>query len=403
MNDSHSEERYHPTPRQRRWVLGFYGERCIVCGSKIPGLDLHHVDEVKTRKDTQNFVPMCKNCNNVIEYSKDCYPNLFIHRCADPRFIRGQAEYLFARGKFARSYGCYRVAAHLYLSRRKSLDDQLECLSVSIGALRPYPPRSLLRYAIFETATAFLQAGSQAPQRWRAEFLSQIGLILADFGRFSEAVDCLVKALNMVKGICKTPSIESAQPIDIDQLIANQARRLAFPMTWAPTAAPLNGTLEDEVLMGLMRGRALFRKHGNYRGYATNTDVIAVRMLQLEGPLSARLRDLVEETLTFEARFDNDWVKGSLHSTLGFAFWAHFQRTKSKRERDLAVENLRKACGIFKSRIIPEPSMRPEFSRPDLVLKELGCDDVPLISPRRALPFTDEELRDVKNAAIGYP
>jgi hypothetical protein len=119
-----------------------------------------------------------------------------------------------------------------------------------------------------------------------------------------------------------------------------------------------------------------------------------------KGPDSARLRDIVEESLQYEERFNRDWVKANHYSNLGFHFEARYQKSKRPRDRDSAIHYLRKGYDLYSTkRIIPEPSMISGLAGPDQSLIRLGCD-VQLIPPRGAFPLTDAALRRILDIVV---
>lgn len=390
------------TPKQRKELLDFYGKQCVIDGSSQSRLAFHHINEIADKENTifENLVTLCSGCNTAIESSKPKYKKTLIDDTTRPENIMSRAKSHFAEGQYAASYGCYRIAAHLFKTRQRNQSRQLACMCFSIGSLRPLAEPRLVRYTMLEVKRAFEEAGTHAPPRWRTECISQIGLLLFDFGIFRTSYECLMFALKMAKRRHKMASVLSPYPEEEEQVIANQYRRLCFAMT-AEKDVPHK--FQEEVLDALHSGVGVFLRHGNYRGYATNLDVLAYRERELRGVDSKLLFEAIEQALPYEKKFENDWVKASHYANLGLFHEAQYLKSKSKRNKDSAVKYLKKAWKIYYEKgICPEPSIAQDTRTLDEVIKSLGCTDVPLITKRGEFPLTHAELRDVLNSVIGH-
>lgn len=397
-----SKKHVEPTFNQKQELLGFYGKQCVIHDIGPPCLNFHHINEIADKENTifENLVPLCSNCNSAIELSKPEYKKTSINDDTRPENIMSRAKLCFSNGKYAASYGCYRIAAHLFKTRQCNHSRQLACLCFSIGSLRPVAELRLVRYTMLEVRKAFEEAGTLAPPRWRIDCMSQIGLLLFDFGIFRTSYECLMFAFNIAKKHHNKALVFSPYPEEEDQFIANLYRRLCFSMT-AQVDVPQK--FQEEVLDALHSGVNFFLSHGNYRGYATNLDVLAYRERELRGANSKLLFEAIEQALPYEEKFENDWVKASHYANLGFFYEAQYLKSKNKRNKDRAVKHLTTALKIYyEKEIRPEPSIAHNTRTLDEVLKSLGCTDVPLITQRGEFPLTHGELRDVLNSVSGH-
>jgi tetratricopeptide (TPR) repeat protein len=400
-------DRCEPTDSQKADVRAFYGDSCVACGESEEMTVYHHVNEIHDKRNTvfENLVPLCSGCNDAIEWSKPTVKKRARSDRADPELIQPRAKWLFVKGKFPASYACYRIAAHLFLKRQKNRSRQLECLAYSIGSLRPSGEPRLVRYTLLsEVKRAFDEAGTGAPPRWRAECASQIGLLLYDFGKFKVAHECLERASKMLEKYCTGVSLYVPYVEDHEQLFATEARRLCFVM-----AAPLLSDpsryqkLKDDVLKRLADGMQVFLKYYNFRGYATNIDVMAQLEKNLRGGPREDVLQMIKEVLQYQNRIENDWVQASLYAHLGLHHEAEYRKSKSKKAKALAVKWLMAACRKFSQGMIcPEPSMNGGGLPLDEMLKGLGCTDVPVVGHRTTSPLSNRELRDVMNSVIGH-
>jgi hypothetical protein len=399
-------DHWEPTDSQKADVRAFYGPSCVACDEPEEATVFHHVNEIHDKENTifQNLVPVCSNCNNAIDWSKPEVKKRGRSARADPGLLRERARVLFARGRAPASYACYRMAAHLFLKRQKNRSRQLECLAYGIGSLRPSGERRLVKYTLLvEVKRAFDEAGTPAPVRWRAECISQIGLLLYDFRKFVTANECLEKGSEMLK-YCTGVSICTPYSEEDEQLLATEARRLCFVMAPSLLSDPSRyQKLKDDVLKRLADGMKIFLKYQNFRGYATNIDVLAQLEGNLRGPGGEDIRQMIKQALQHRERIENDWVQASLYAHLGLSYEAEYRKSKHKKAKDLAVEWLKGACLKFNGGMIrPEPSINDSILPPDKALKRLGYTNVPFVDHRARFPLTKDELRGVIESVIGY-
>jgi len=404
MKEKHLQpSRINPTPRQRAEVLAFYGERCLLHDylPTGPGLavTLHHVDECNSHTCFGNLVPLCGTCNDAFrrEPSRSA-PTL--SRDVHPDHIILRARELFAIGDYSASHGCYRVAAHSFATRFRNVSKKLYSLTACIGPLRAIFEPRLLRYSIIQIQKTFISLRSQEYLLYRADFLSQMGLLLYDFQQFKEAMEFEYQAYQLRRKINKklVGSELVLQPEIEEQEMANYARRLAFVVR-DNTRTPKH--IRDEALASLDEGISLFERYGNYRGYATNLDVKVYLEIRRHGYATARTRAFAERALEFESKINNQWVRASHHITLGNRYYSEYKKTRGKRSKDRAVEELRQGCEILaKHNICLEPSPTGGLFRPDLQLIDLGVTNALPVPQRGKIPLTKKEIEGILQTVL---
>lgn len=270
--------RKQPSLELRKAVLDFYGMRCLLHSVDTnPRLvvELHHLDERNYHTCFENLVPLCKNCNGGIQCSRyKSMPDL-TGNLRPASIVLGGMD-LFGTPDFRGAQACYRLAAaaHLFASRGQSETDKLDCLALAIGALRPIYEPSLLKYTIEQAVGSLASVRAGELLHSRAGLLSQMGLLLFDFELFDEAIECELAAFQLKKKLYRK-SIASRvgrHPRTEEQEMADYRRRLAYVIHDNNRVAQ---RIRDEVSCTLDEGIALFERHGNYRGLATNLDVKA--------------------------------------------------------------------------------------------------------------------------------
>ena len=401
--DYRPTSRVRPTLAQRTEVLDFYGERCLLHDLEVtPGLviDLHHLDECSSHTRFENLVPVCKNCNGAFQIERyTSKPTLrgMLH----PDAVVLRARELFSIPDYPGSHGCYRLAAHLFATRFQNVSLQLNSLIGSIGPLRAIFAPKLLRYVVKNLLKVLGSLRPQELRLYRADFLSQMGLLLYDFQEFEAAMEFESHAYQLRRKIHKKlvdSEIEFQREAE-EQEMANYARRLAFV---AQDSSQVPKHIREEALASLDEGISLFERHGNYRGYATNLDVKAYLETRRFGHATPRTQKFAERALKVESKINNEWVRANHHITLGDAFYSRFKKSRSRRLRDRAVEELRQGCEILaKHGICLEPSPAGGLFRPDLKLIALGVTDAQPLPKRGKFPFSKKDLASIARIASG--
>lgn len=145
--------------RLRKRIRRFYRTKCLL--HDIDSTDrtiqptIGHIDDDHSHTIFENGVPLCGTCNTEIQNSKGRLRPGLSGRLG-PDNIRNRGKDLFGAGKFAVAYGCFRLAGQLFLSRFDSHSDYCDCLTASIGALRPLGNGQLLRYTVCLLLEEFL-------------------------------------------------------------------------------------------------------------------------------------------------------------------------------------------------------------------------------------------------------
>ena len=381
-------------------VLAFYGRRCLLHKLEVdPNLlevELHHVDKCNSNTCFENQVPLCRNCNGA--YGRDQFismPTLTGHLHPDSIVVR--AGQLFAVD-YPGSHGCWRIAAHLYATRYQMVSKQLDCLIKSIGPLRAIFEPRLLRYSIRQISKLFASPDVRLPLHLqRANFLSQMGLVLYDFREFDIAMEFEWQAYQLRRKINKGLVDGKLQPEEEEQEMANYARRLAVVV---PDRNKLEKGVLNEAEATLDESIVLFECYRNYRGFATSLDAKAQLNIRRFGSETSKTREFAERALEVKPKIDNAWVCADHHITLGDSYYWEFKKTREKRVKDRAVEELMKACRILTEyKICLEPTSTGDICRPDLKLTDLGVN-APTIPRREEIPFSKKELNSILSIVL---
>lgn len=388
------------SPSLRKRVLKFYGKRCILQDSQArgPGFKprLHHIDEVNCNTIFENLAPLCSECNNAFEDEKARNePPLLRH--VTPQAIEARGMELYEEGDYPGSYGCYRIAAHLWESRRNIISGKLICLSRAIGAIRARWEPDSLKYTIGEAKKTFLsiRGDKNSYAECRAEFLAHMGLALTDHNCWEEAMDWEVAAFHLKNRLAKGQIRYGKHPAVHEQELANYKRRAAWVIQHDPKYSK---KFRDRLQKALKDDLDLFLKYGNVRGWATNRDVIAQMEVARLGEWTSTVRDIAEETLEKEDKFRNVWVQTSHHSHLGFSYLADYEKARNarsaKRARSKVIEELYRVCELAnKYNLSLEPVRGRGIIRPDLELRKLGFNNAPEIPIRGVFPLTKRQLK----------
>jgi hypothetical protein len=84
------------------------------------------------------------------------------------------------------------------------------------------------------------------------------------------------------------------------------------------------------------------------------------------------------------------------------AFYSQFKKSRSRRLRDRAMEELRQGCEILaKHGICLEPSPDGGLFRPDLKLIDLGVTDAQPLPKRGKFPLSKKDLASIARIASG--
>jgi hypothetical protein len=231
----------------------------------------------------------------------------------------------------------------------------------------------------------------------RAEFMSQVGLVLYDFNKFEKSSKWQVEAYKLKKYV--HPTLIRLDSEAETQSLANYARRLAQVVQFDNTAS---SQIINEVFKSLDDSLVMFRQYGNFRGLATNLDVKALLEIRDKGEPTSKVQQYAEEALQIEPSIGNAWVQASQHFNLGTSLAAEFARTKRPSTKKKAIEEIRKVCNILSlTDIRLEPHPHGGTVKPDNELSKLGYDNaINIPPPRGVLPFTNYQLQTVLRLAI---
>jgi hypothetical protein len=212
-----SRKRKKPNKELRKRLISFYGNECILCGSRDP-VDYAHINDDASDTTFENLVPLCADANALLERSKYS----FLTGEVEPIVVFEKARSHFRYGSFAKSSGCYSLAAQLFLVRKRFISHGFASLLGVISALRPLGDGILLKRAIQQAYRCCDNNFGDLPDIWKAEFLGLIGLVLDDYHRFAEATEFQLQAWSFYSRL-----IESAYPEDVAIKKAAGARRAA--------------------------------------------------------------------------------------------------------------------------------------------------------------------------------
>lgn len=176
-------------------VYGFYGRTCVICSGTI-SVEIHHINEIHKDDSFPNVIPVCSTANQAM--ARDDYrsqPDLADQ--VEPSYIRAQAREHFRLGRYPQAYACNSLAAYLFESRSNDCTKAVESLVFCFAALRPLGHPELLLDTLAHCIHLFRTARLGISKFWKAEVLSQVGLVLYDFRAAKEALECELHALEM--------------------------------------------------------------------------------------------------------------------------------------------------------------------------------------------------------------
>lgn len=102
--------------------------RCIVSGEE--NIEYHHLDENKENTIFENLVPLCPNCNSLIELNRRSI-NEELDRKLRPSKLLELSEELYVDGYYAHSYGVARLASFLAGPRKRGGPKEVEISTLS--------------------------------------------------------------------------------------------------------------------------------------------------------------------------------------------------------------------------------------------------------------------------------
>lgn len=359
-------------------VYNFYGRECIICGLDH-GLDMGHINEDRSDKHFANLIPLCSNANQAIDRD-DYKTQKGLVGEVRPSNIREQAREHFRKGNYPRAYGCNTLLAYLYESRPHDLTSAVESLVFSIAALRPlghhrhhYYHRELLVDTVAHCVYLFKAADHNMSAFWKAEILSQVGLVLYDFGAPQEARECESKALELYNRLSG-----SDHPETREERKARGLKREA--LVWGPFPTTKR---KLQAFDSINESKEIAGKTRDSQAFVSASWVEATLKYSL-GQVKPSL-DIVEEALILKAKADK-WTLEGLHIQAARAY----QQLKGKRE--IVIEHYQSAydiCIEHKTTPIPLP-FNGDLIVPDpgSELRSLGRNEFGLILPRKANPFT---------------
>ena len=104
-----------------------------------------------------------------------------------------------------------RLASELYQARTGDLDSAAEAICGAIGSLRPIGRVDLLQDTISQAYQ--LVKHPEVQQVWKAEFVSQVGLVLYDFRFFDDSLSFQRKGRDLFKE-CKESSYPARAAVE---------------------------------------------------------------------------------------------------------------------------------------------------------------------------------------------
>ena len=281
------------------------------------------------------------------------------------------------RGKYEKSYACFRLAAYFFEVRQARLSYAADCAVGCFSALRAIQGRRdapiLLRDAIRNAARVVASLSQGNTIIWRAQFLRQLELALFDYGQFDLAVKCCNCARELFRAATHHDTVH---PESIELIKANASRAHLL----------VTDQVDDELLSDFEAAKTTLMEYGDWRGYGTNLDVESAIECERHG-LTIKARDLVEEALHRRDRINNPWALGALIYRQGEL------RMKQDRCANKAKEALIESAEIFQRHsITPEPRRDRIDRGPGEALRSLGIEDVALIEPRKKFPIGRKEI-----------
>jgi len=327
-----------------------------------------HVDDNPENTFFENLLLLCKSCNGSIEVSKHNGKPALPPRL-HPSSLADRAWHCYGNGDYASSYGCYRLAAHLSWTRQADADFALNCISACIAALRPIVHERLFRSVMILSQELIASSQEPVDPFWKAECLSQIGLVLSDYKQWQSAAVFQKAAVELYN---RTSAVGPYKR-NIELKKAAALRRYAFVCQNTQVRGQLDELIE------------LFRKRRELGSEATTRHVKAMFEFELAGSPSLARAEL-EQALTMESKIGNHWTVGEIHLLLGRICLVMGEKRKAK-------QHFERFLHIFSAfRLVPLPSRLPGCSEPAVELQRMGHRYEPF-PQRRAFPLSEEELR----------
>jgi tetratricopeptide (TPR) repeat protein len=220
------------------------------------------------------------------------------------------------------------------------------------------------------------------PPFWKAEVLSQVGLVLYDFGAAKEALDCEVSAMELY---------DRAGTPDRPEL--RKGRRARSLKREALVHGPfLDAAAKSTAFDALKEAKSVARASNDNQALLSASWVEATLKSNL-GRLNEALK-IVEESLPLGSKADK-WTLVGLHIEAARGY----QRFRDKKK---AIQHYQEASRLCEThQIIPIPLPADGaliILDPGFQLRALGKVSSDLISPRGANPFTEKVMKALYSA-----
>lgn len=377
------EQKRTLTQKKKDAVYRFYGRQCVICDG-CTALDVNHINEDHTDDDFANLIPLCCGANQGIERDDySTHPDLADE--VEPTNIRARAREHFRLGQYLQAYACNSLAAYLYESRKQDVTSAVESLVFSIAALRPLGHRELLVDTVAHCIYLFRIAGRSMSSFWKADFLSQVGLVLYDFGAPQEALECELKAIDLYSQVTSSDHPETREERKARGLKREALVHVPFLTTKRKTRAFDIINEAKQVARKTHDGQAL-----------VSASWVEATLKSYIGQTTKSL-DVVKESLTLEVKADK-WTLVGLHIQAA----RDYQRLGNKKN---AINHYKSACELCeKHKIIPIPlpcNGALIVFDPGLESRLLGSDEAKLISSRKPNPFTMGIMKELFSVIAG--
>ena len=402
----HAPPRARLSSTDRPMYLELWGERprCILCEDKHTQAVEAHVYDKRSESDVAKIAPLCDNCNAAYNNSKRAGgPPLRPPR--DPESVSNTARKHFLEGSFAAANTLYRLAAFLFRTRRNNRECELQSLSAAIAAIRPLGHAVLLKQTLSDVDKAYQALSPHSLLLWRAECLSQISLLLCDYGECLHSYLVQDKADKMRKSLVS--SAWNMWPTAQEQDRLNQERRIVWTSCGVDRSLMSDPSKIDSYYADLVNNVEAYSKCDNFKGCVDNLGVHACRTILEHGPAANAVHEVASLAFDFATKDPNPWSMANHYVNEGRFQFLSWQHSKSRRDRSGAQDNLIRGVSLFQHhKIKPQPPPRDDLPPVDKMLEELGLSDWAwragtVLKPRGLFPLEWGFVKHVIDSASG--
>lgn len=371
-----SEDKRKSLREKEETIYGLYGRQCVICGGST-ARDVSHINEDPSDDNVANLIPLCCNANQAIARA-DFNSQPDSPDEVDPVNIRGRAREHFRLGQYPQAYACNSLLAYLHESRRQDWTSAVESLVFSIAALRPLGHRELLVDTLAHCVYLFKTAGREVYPFWKAEVLSQMGLVLYDFRAPRQSLACELKAIKLYR---RTIS---------DHPEARKERKARGLKRGVLVLGPFLATERETPAFDIIKeSQQVAQVTHEGQAYLSASWVEATLRSYL-GQTTQSL-DVVKKSLNLKVKADKYTLVG-LHIQAA----RDYQRVGDKEDAITHYEAANALCEQYKIIPIPLPSNGALIVLdPGQELRLLGRNDAKLITGRKSNPFTTAILREL--------